>query len=134
MALGFADAAKRDKFGGNSATAEPSVSSALEHLGIAGQGVITKRIDLALLEGREVLSRTLGGAALIGAGVLLAAAAWFAVAAGSTLFMIPAAHPIDRFAVFAVLNGAAALGLVALGMRRGQPQPLVRPTGAPAAP
>jgi hypothetical protein len=31
--------------------AEPSVSSALEHLAAGSQGVIAKRIDLALLEG-----------------------------------------------------------------------------------
>lgn len=123
LAMG-ADAPGRDR-----ATAEPSLSSALERLGTAGQGVIAKRIDLALLEGQELLSRTLGGAALVGAGMLLAAAAWFAVAAGFTLLVIPVANPVVRLAVFGLLNGGAAVGLVALGMRRGRPQRLVRPNG-----
>jgi hypothetical protein len=102
------------------------VSSALVHLVAGSQGVITKRIDLALLEGQELLSRTLGGAALIGAGTLLAAAAWFAVAAGFTLWVIPVANPVVRLAVFGLLNGGAAVGLVALGMRRARPQRLIR--------
>jgi hypothetical protein len=106
------------------------VSSAFVHLVAGSQGVITKRIDLALLEGQELLSRTLGGAALIGAGTLLAAAAWFAVAAGFTLWVIPVANPVVRLAVFGLLNGGAAVGLVALGMRRGRPQRLIRPNGS----
>ena len=56
--------------------AEPSVSSALEHLVAGSQGAITKRIDLALLEGQELLSRTFRGAALLGFGMVLAAGAW----------------------------------------------------------
>jgi len=46
---------------------------------VAGsQGVITKRIDLALLEGQELFSRSIERAALAGAGAVLAAVAWFA--------------------------------------------------------
>lgn len=130
MKLAEAHAPQRDTPGRDRVTADPSVSSALERLGTAGQGVIAKRIDLALLEGQELLSRTLGGAALIGAGTLLAAAAWFAVAAGFTLFVIPIANPVVRLAVFGLLNGSAAVGLVALGMRRGRPQRLARPNGS----
>lgn len=130
MELAEAHATQRDIPGRGSATAEPSVSSALERLGAAGQGVIAKRIDLALLEGHELLSRTLGGAALIGAGTLLAAAAWFALAAGFALVAIPVANPVVRLAVFGLLNGGAAVGLVALGLRRGRPQRLVRPNGS----
>jgi len=128
--LAEARATQPDIPGRQRAAAEPSVSSALVHLVAGSQGVITKRIDLALLEGQELLSRTLGGAALIGAGTLLAAAAWFAVAAGFTLWVIPVANPVVRLAVFGLLNGGAAVGLVALGMRRGRPQRFIRPNGS----
>jgi hypothetical protein len=128
--LAEAHAIQPDIAGGDGAAAEPSVSSALVHLVAGSQGVITKRIDLALLEGQELLSRTLGGAALVAAGTLLAAAAWFAVVAGFTLWLIPVANPVVRLAVFGFLNGGTAVGLVALGMRRGRPQRLIRPNGA----
>ena len=130
MKLAEGHATRPDLAGGRGTTAEPSVSSALVHLVSGSQGVITKRIDLALLEGQELLARTFGGAALVGAGTLLAAAAWFAVAAGFTLWVIPVANPVVRLAVFGLLNGGAAVGLVALGMRRGRPQRLIRPNGS----
>ena len=57
-----------------------SVSAAIEHLVAGSQGVITKRIDLALLEGQELLSRTFRGAAFLGFGMVMAAGAWFAAA------------------------------------------------------
>jgi len=125
--LATAHGAKRDK--GDTAHAEPSISSALEHLVSGSQGVITKRIDLALLEGHELLSSTLAGAALVGAGMVLAAAAWFAMAAGFTVVIIPVFHPVVRLAVLGLLNGGAAVGLIALGIRRGRSQSLVRANG-----
>jgi uncharacterized membrane protein YqjE len=112
----------------DSPTGEPSVSSSLEHLVAGGQGVITKRIDLALLEGQELLSRTLRGAALVGFGMVLAAAAWFAVAACLVLLVTPDANLVVRLALFGLLNGAGAVGLVALGTR-GQPEIRARPNG-----
>jgi uncharacterized membrane protein YqjE len=118
-----------DSAAGSSLTGEPSVSSSLEHLVASSQGVITKRIDLALLEGRELLSRTLQGAALVGLGIVVAAAAWFAVAASVVLLVIPDASWVVRFAAFALLNGTCAVGLVTLAMRRGRPQRRVRSNG-----
>ena len=97
---------------------EPSVSSALEHLAAGSQGAITKRIDLALLEGQELLSRTLQGAALSGLGMVLAAGAWFAAATCLVLLATPEANLVVRLAIFALLNAAGAVGLVALAMRR----------------
>lgn len=116
------------------ATSEPSVSSALEHLVAGSQGVITKRIDLALLEGQELLSRSLERAALVGAGMVLAAAAWFAGAGAFVLFAVPDAHPVVRLAAFGLLNGGAAVGLVTLAVRHGRPQTRVRPNGNGLAP
>src|SRR5512132_432929 len=94
------------------------MSSALEHLVAGSQVAITKRIDLALLEGQELLSRTFRGAALLGFGMVLAAGAWFAAATGLVLLITPEANLIVRLAIFALLNAAGAVGLVALAVRR----------------
>ncbi len=121
MALPEAHAPQGDSAGGQGPAGEPSVSSSLEHLVAGSQGVITKRIDLALLEGQELLSRTLQRAALVAFGIVLAAGAWFAVAACLVLLVTPNANPVLRLAAFGLLNTGGALGLVALAMR-GRPQ------------
>jgi len=97
---------------------EPSVSSALERLGTAGQGVVAKRIDLALLEGHELLSQTIGRATLVGPGIVLATVAWFALVAAFVLVVTPAATLAVRLAIFGLVNVAGAAGLIALGTRR----------------
>ena len=119
MALPEAHATQGDSAGWHSPAGEPSVSSSLEHLVASSQGVITKRIDLALLEGQELLSRTLHRAALFAFGMVLAAGAWFAVAA--CLVLLVTTNPVLRLAAFGLLNAGGALGLVALAMR-GRPQ------------
>lgn len=96
------------------------MSSALERLGAAGQGVVAKRIDLALLEGQELLSRALGRAALLGPGTVVAVVAWFALAAAVVLVIAPAASMAVHLAIFGLVNAGAALVLVALGVRRGR--------------
>ncbi len=128
--MGLADArvTQGDSAGGHSATGEPSVSSAIEHLVASSQGEVTKRIDLALLEGRDLLSRTLQRAALIACGMVLAAGAWFAVAACVVLLIAPHASLAVRLAAFGLLNAGGAVGLVALAMR-GRPQTPARATG-----
>jgi len=99
---------------------EPSVASALERLGAAGQGVIAKRIDLALLEGQEHLAQALRTAALVGPGMALAVVAWFAMAAAFVLLAAPAATLAVHLAMFGSLNAAGAVVLVALSTRRGR--------------
>lgn len=128
MALAEAHATQGDIAGWHSPAGEPSVSSSLEHLVAGSQGVITKRIDLALLEGQELLSHTLQRAALVAFGMVLAAGAWFAVAACLVLLVTPNANPVLRLAAFGLLNAGGALGLVALAMR-GRPQTPARANG-----
>ena len=124
MALAEAQATQ-----GDSAAGEPSVSSSLEHLVASSQGVLTKRIDLALLEGQQLLSGFIERAALVGVGMVLAAAAWFAGTGAFVLFVAPDASPVMRLAAFGLLNGAGAVGLVTLAMRhRWAPTP-GRPNG-----
>ena len=97
MELAETSIAHSDRAGGHSPTGEePSVSSSLRHLAAGTQGVITKRIDLALLEGQDLLSRSIERAALVGAGMVLAAAAWFAGAGAFVLFVVPDANPVIR--------------------------------------
>jgi uncharacterized membrane protein YqjE len=96
---------------------EPSASAALEHLLAGSHGVIAKRIDLALLEGREVLSHALRDAALIGLSIVLGAGAWFAVATCVVLVITPGAELVARLAVFAAINGGGAVVLAVLAMR-----------------
>jgi uncharacterized membrane protein YqjE len=116
-----------DSAGGDRLTGAPSVASSLEHLIAGSQSVITKRIDLALLEARELLSRTAQGAVLAIVGIVLAVAAWFAGAASVVLLVIPDASWVVRLAAFGLLNGICALGLVTLAMQRGRRQTRVRP-------
>ena len=117
MAGPEAPAPHGDSAGGHSATGEPSVSSAIEHLVASSQGVITKRIDLALLEGQALFSRTLQRAALALLGMVLGAGAWFAAATCLVLLVIPNADLVLRLAAFALLNAGGALAFVALAMR-----------------
>ena len=121
MELAESSGTNSDNARDDSPTGEPSVSSSLEHLVAGSQGVINKRIDLALLEGQELLSRTLQRAALVAFAMVLAAGAWFALAACLVLLVTPNANPVLRLAAFGLLNAAGALGLVALA-RRGRPQ------------
>lgn len=105
--------------------AEPSVASGLERLLTASQGVVTKRIDLALLEIQEIMSRGVVSAALVGLSVLWLAAAWFATVLCIVLLIAADASLIERVGLFAVANAAAA-GLAAFVLRR-QPPLILRP-------
>ena len=118
-----------DSAGGHSFTGEPSVSSSIEHLVAGSQGVITKRIDLALLEGHELLSRSIERGALAGVGLVLAAAAWFAAAGAFVLVVLRDASPVVHLTAFGLLNAGGAVGFVALAMRRGRPQTRICPNG-----
>jgi len=97
---------------------EPSVLSSLEHLVAGSQGVITKRIDLALLDGREALSRALQGAALVGVAILVGAAAWLALTAGAVEWVLAEASWALRLAAFGLLNAATAAALLMLAARQ----------------
>ncbi len=118
----------REMMSAPSIGAEPTVATSVEHLVAGGHGVITKRIDLALLEGKEILTQTIGRAALFGVGGVLALAAWLSGAAAAVLFVLPEATTMMQLAAFALLNGGLALVLFALGGRQA-PAALARPAG-----
>jgi len=105
---------------------EPSVVSSVEHLVAGSHGVITKRIDLALLEGQELLSQTIARAALFSVGGVLALASWLSGAAAVVLFVFPEATALMRLAAFGLLNGGVALLMFALAGRRAAAAPARR--------
>lgn len=98
---------------------DPSVSSSLEHLIAGSQGVITKRLDLALLETQEILSRVAERAAVAGLAILLAAGTWFALAAALVLLVAPDADSLFRLTFFGLINAAGTLGLLRFVQRHG---------------
>jgi hypothetical protein len=110
--------------GGNGARG-PTLSTALEHLVVGSQAVITERIDLALLDGKELLSRNLQRAALGGLCIIVGAAAWFALAACIAQLIGADATSVGRVAIFAALNGGAAVVFGTLAVRRGRAPALV---------
>jgi len=91
---------------------DPSVSSSLEHLIAGSQGVITKRLDLALLETQEILSRVVERAAVAAVAIVLAAGTWFALAAALVLLVAPDADPLLQLTFFGLINAAGTLGLL----------------------
>lgn len=105
----------------------PSVSSALERLLAASQSVVTKRIDLALLEVQEIVSRGVAGAVLAGLSALCVAAAWFALTLCVVLLLAPDASLVERLGLFAILNTVAA-GLTAFVLRRRRLQVTMQPS------
>jgi hypothetical protein len=112
------DIPRRENGGAYEEPGPPSMTAALESLAAGSQGIITKRIDLALLEAHELFSRTLPRVALIGAGTSLAVAAWFAAAASVVEFVaVDSSLPI-RLALFALLNGVSAAALIARANRQ----------------
>lgn len=110
-----------------------SVSSSLEHLISGSQRVVTKRIDLALLEARDLASRAGRAVALIGLGILLVAAAWFALSACVVLWVIPGATMETRLFVFGLLNGGSAIALITLALQNARSAARNRSNGNGAA-
>ncbi|MDZ4684425.1 MAG: hypothetical protein SH850_04995 [Planctomycetaceae bacterium] len=105
---------------------EPSLASSVEHLVAGSHGLLTKRVDLALLEGQEMLSQTINRAALLCACGVLALASWFAGTAAVVLVVFPDATAVTRLAAFGLFNGGTALFLFALASRR-LPAAIARP-------
>lgn len=104
---------------GQAGAGEPSMSGAIERLFAATQGVITKRIDLALLQVEEIFSRGLASIAVIGLSVLCLTASWFATVVCAVLLIASNGSLIERVALFGLINlVAAALSLFLSGWIR----------------
>ena len=88
---------------------EASVGAALERLLTASQGVVTKRIDLALLEAQELVTHGLESIFVLVLNVVWIAAAWFALVVWAITLVLGDHSLADRVAAFGVLNAAAAV-------------------------
>lgn len=97
---------------------QPSVASALEHVVHASQQVITKRIDLALLEGRQTLVGAVTGAVIGIVGIIVACAAWFAFAAAVVGLFAGGTSAAAQLAFFGCINAVAALVLAPLAAKQ----------------
>lgn len=118
---------------GPSRTPESSVGTSLEHLLAGSQGVIMKRLDLAVLEGEELLSRAVERAAMAGLAMILLAAAALAATRALSLFLVANAPPAAEMAAFAALNAVAAVAVVAISRRRARRHRPIRAGNAAAA-
>lgn len=98
---------------------EPSLLEAFEHLVASSQAVVTKRIDLALLEVRGLVERSIERIALFGVAVVLATGMWFAAAWAFVAWITPETWTLPaQLGVFALLHAVGAGVCVALAMRQ----------------
>lgn len=88
---------------------------------ISTQSVISKKIDLALLEGQERITRGTSSALLAACGGLLACVAWLGVAACIALSFPDSSSTLGRAAVFTAVNAIAAILLLRPLRRRVSP-------------
>lgn len=98
---------------------EPTIPSAVEKLVAASQGVITKRIDLVMLEVDEMMARLVTRAAFVAFGLVLALAAWVAAVGALVLYVTPGAGTMVHLGIFAAINAAAGVAVVAAGVAKG---------------
>jgi len=101
--------------------AEPSVTSSIERLVVASQNVISKKIDLAVLEGQEWITRAVLSILMAACGGLLACAAWFGLVVCIALGLPDSYSNMARAAVFTVINVLAAALLLRPVFRRVSP-------------
>ena len=108
---GAQQAEERDarRIGADTNRADISIGTALERLLTASQSVVTKRIDLALLEARDLVSRGLISIFLLGLNIVWIAAAWCALTICLIALVLRDGSFVAHVAAFGILNAAAAL-------------------------
>ena len=102
---------------GTRAAPSATMTSSLDQFVAGSQGMIGKRIDLALLDGQELLSRSAHRFALITTALLLALGGWFAWTWAFATWAAPDGNPLARLTVFGALQFVAAVAVVALARR-----------------
>ncbi|HYC56583.1 MAG TPA: phage holin family protein [Candidatus Binatia bacterium] len=96
---------------------EPSLPAALEKLTAATQGVITKRIDLVMLEIHELVGTLVMKTGLIVFGVIVALAAWFGAISALVLWLTPNMGTVGHLAIFSLVNLAIGAVVVFFALR-----------------
>lgn len=98
-------------------SAEPSVPAALEKIASASQRVLSKRIDLLMLDNHEMISRLLVKAALLSVGVVAGLAAWMTAIAAIVTWLVPAWSTAGQLGIFALVNAVVAAVVVTFTLR-----------------
>lgn len=98
-------------------TSEPSVPAALEKIASASQRVLSKRIDLLMLDNHEMISRLLVKAALLSVGVFAGLAAWMTAIAAAVAWLMPTWATAGQLGVFSLANAVVAGVVVAFTLR-----------------
>jgi len=101
---------------------DPSLPAALEKLASATQGVLTKRIDLVMLEVNEMVGVLVLRSALVGFGVLVALAAWFGGISALVLALAPSLSTAVHLGIFALINAVVGGAVIAYALRQQRPQ------------
>jgi hypothetical protein len=98
--------------------AEPSVPAALEKIASASQRVLSKRIDLLMLDNHELISRLLVKAAALSVGVVTGLSAWLSALSALVMLLLPTWSTAGRLAMFALLNAVFSAVVVAVVLRK----------------
>jgi hypothetical protein len=98
-------------------SAEPSVPAALEKIASASQRVLSKRIDLLMLDNHEMISRLLVKAALLSVGVVAGLAAWMTATAAIVTWLVPNWSTAGQLGIFALVNAVVAAVVVTFTLR-----------------
>lgn len=99
----------------------PSASAALEKLTSATQRVVTKRIDLLMLEVHELVGSLAVKAALMGFGVVVGLAAWFAAISALVLYQLPTSSLVYQLMIFAAINAVVGVVVAGFALRKQLP-------------
>lgn len=98
--------------------AEPSVPAALEKIASVSQRVLSKRIDLLMLDNHELISRLLVKAAALSVGVVTGLSAWLSAISALLVWLLPDWSTSGRLAMFALLNAVFSAVVVAIVLRK----------------
>lgn len=101
-------------------SAEHPFATALDRLASATQGMVSKRIDLVMLENHELASALLFKSVLVGIGIVLGLGAWFSATTAAVFLLAPAAGTVAHLACLAVIHAAVATFVVARAMSAGR--------------
>jgi hypothetical protein len=97
--------------------AEPSVPAALEKIASASQRVLSKRIDLLMLDNHEFIQGLLFKAAFLGAGVIAGLAAWFAGTGALVGWLMAGWTKAAQLGAFAAINAIVGGIVLVLALR-----------------
>jgi hypothetical protein len=90
---------------------EPSISAAIARVAAATQDTIVRRLELLLLDNRDLVSAWILQSALVAVSATVALMAWFAAVGVTVLYATPDAGSIAQLSMFASINTAAAIVL-----------------------